>query len=207
MPIYRLVVPVHDPDQVDRLIRRILDAPAYDSLRPNLLERVRDRVLRAIADLLASLSGTATGTVVAWVLVLAGVAVTAVVVWRLLRTTTPEARVAVPVEVAEDRSAAAWRVEATRAEARGDWRPAVLYRFRALLADLVEDGLLDAQPGRTVGAYRAQVAARRPAAVPPFGRASDLFEAVWYGDQPVGPDEPGMIEAAAREIAGQGVAA
>lgn len=88
------------------------------------------------------------------------------------------------VEVLDDdvRTAAAIRAAADAAAARGDFRAAVLDRFRAIVRSLDERAVLEDRRGRT--AHEAALAAGawlQPCAAELL-RASELFDAVCYGD-------------------------
>ena len=87
------------------------------------------------------------------------------------------------------RSADDWRSEAAKHEAAGRWRDALRCRYRALVAELAGNGLLDDVPGKTTGEERADIARAVPEASPPFSEATALFDDVWYGDAPTGPSE------------------
>lgn len=77
-----------------------------------------------------------------------------------------------------------WRAEADRHRGAGRYRDALRCRYRALVGDLARRGLIDEIPGRTTGEERAQLHDVAPVAAPVFDRAADVFDAVWYGDEP-----------------------
>jgi hypothetical protein len=87
------------------------------------------------------------------------------------------------------RSAEDWRSDAALHEAAGRWRDALRCRYRALVAELAGNGLLDDLPGKTTGEERADISIAAPAASPSFSEATELFDDVWYGDAPTGPDD------------------
>ena len=78
-------------------------------------------------------------------------------------------------------TAADYRAEAERFAAAQDWREAVRARFRAVIRELEQRGVLDPRPGRTAG----EIAAEGGGAVPEIGndlrRAARTFDEVWYG--------------------------
>jgi hypothetical protein len=82
------------------------------------------------------------------------------------------------------RPAAEWLADAAACEARSDWRGALRCRYRALVADLAQRGLVEEIAGRTTGEYRAAVAETLPASADLFAGATELFELAWYGDGP-----------------------
>jgi hypothetical protein len=100
-----------------------------------------------------------------------------------------------------DRPAGDWLDLAERAEAAGAWREGLLHRYRALVVLLVDRGVLDPVPGRTVGEHRDQVASRTPDATGPFAVVARLFERAWYGDRPTGANERDAFRDAAAGVA------
>ncbi len=179
-----LPIPSRDADEVRQAADDILDQPEYRAHEPDLLERARDWFGDRVQDLYeAAFSGRA-GSLVAW-LVLVGAVVAAV--WfgtRFGRTVQSERRVGVLVEQVHHRSPAEWRAEAEAQEAAGEWKLALRSRYRALVGDLVADGVLEDVAGRTTGEFRVDVAARAPARSAAFDEVTDLFELVWYADRP-----------------------
>ena len=79
----------------------------------------------------------------------------------------------------------------------------MLARYRGLVDELVDDGVLAAVPGRTAGEYSDDVAGTLPAVAEPFDEATELFERAWYGNLPTGPDESARFQdSAGRVLAG-----
>lgn len=93
-----------------------------------------------------------------------------------------------------------WRKLAVEALAAGRYREALRCRYRALVGDLARRGLLDEIPGRTTGEERAQFAAKGSPAQREFNDATDLFDGVWYGDEPAGIDEHDRFVEREREV-------
>lgn len=88
------------------------------------------------------------------------------------------------VEVLDDdvRTAAAIRAAADAAAARGDFRAAVLDRFRAIVRSLDERAVLEDRRGRTAHEAALAAGARLQPCAAELLRASELFDAVCYGD-------------------------
>ncbi len=84
-----------------------------------------------------------------------------------------------------------WRRRALDHEANGQWRLAIRARFRGLLVDLSDQGVVREARGKTAGEYRLDVAAREPGVSATFDSASELFEGAWYG-----PVEPSKADCA-----------
>lgn len=174
--------------------------------RKGLLQRLLDWILDRLPA-----GGSATGAGSAPVanlllyllLVALGVAVVAAVVavirsgrWRRA------ARDDETGEVLEEpvRSARAWRRDAEVAEAEGRWKDAARYRYRELVAELIDRRVVGEVPGRTCGELRNEVRERAPLAAASFDAATNLFELPWYGDQPTGPEENRRLRALAAEV-------
>lgn len=95
----------------------------------------------------------------------------------------------VVIEVMPGRSAGDWLDEAVRREDAGEWREGLLCRYRALVVGLADREVVDEVAGLTSGELRRLVTEAVPALRVPFGRATELFEDVWYGGAPAGPSE------------------
>jgi hypothetical protein len=120
---------------------------------------------------------------------------------RAIRREPPRAKPDEPVlDVAERRSAKAWRRQAEELEAAGRWRDALLARYRELVTGLIDRGVLADVPGRTSGEYRLEQAEQRPGSAPEFAEVTELFERAWYGGEPTGPDENQRFRALAAEV-------
>ena len=176
-----LDVPVlPDGEQGRRWAREELAGPGYE--RPGLVRRVLEWVFERLQSVpMPDGSGSA---------LLGGVVVllvAAVVVWALVRAGGPLARrrAAAPDDVFEQRSrsAAEYRAAADRAAAAGDWRTAVIERFRALVRGLEENGVLPEQPGRTADETARTAGVQLPAVAVDLHAAARLFDDVRYGDR------------------------
>lgn len=188
--------PEQDPQAVRELADRILGDARYDRPPRPLAERVLDWIGDRLADLLGSLVGGGGGTVIAWLVLLGSIGG---VVYLLVRyggvslPALPESnRETVMVELT--RSPAEWRAEAAAHEAVGRWAEGLRCRHRALVADLVRQGVVADQAGRTAREHGRDVAAHLPSVAPAMAEATDLFEVAWYGGRPTGPDEARRFE-------------
>jgi hypothetical protein len=194
LPPFDLPEPTHDPERARQLADEILSRPEYQwSDDQTLFERIRDW----IGDRLGGLGNSlAIGGLPIWVgyvilgLLLAGL------VYLLYRTRSAWLGAAGPgrrrgtegrVVVSADEEAVDWPAEVERAEVEGRWRDALRARYRVLVGELAAAGVLGDLVGRTTGELVAEVRSAAPAAGIAFARATDLFEAAWYGGVPVGP--------------------
>jgi hypothetical protein len=191
------------PEDIRRAADEIVGRPEFQVPEPSLIERAQDWVSRQIGEILTAAANGGAGSLVGILVVLALVAL---VVWfavRYGRTVQVDARVGgFTVEGVHRRSPGEWRAEAERFEAAGQWKEALRARYRALVGDLVAEGLLDDVAGRTTGELRADLAARAPERAADFGAASELFELAWYADRPTGPEESARFQALAAAAAG-----
>ncbi len=179
---------------------RILSRPELREEQPTLLERGRDAVFEWVDDLLNDVAGGGGGELIGWVVValLTGAAVFFAV--RVTRGVRRDPGLAAEVPSVPKRTGATWRAEADAHEAAGRWRAGLRSRYRALVADLADRGLVEEVPGRTAGEYRRQVAGAMPEVAPEFTGATSLFEAAWYGGRRTGADEAARFRALERRV-------
>ena len=191
-------VPTHDPDDVRRAADEILARPEFLPEPRSLQERVFQWIGDAFSRLIDVATGGGRGSVVAIAVLITATAVAVWALYRLVRTMSRDRRVAVTVD--EDhvgRSPRDWLAEAEAHESKGEWRQAVRCRYRALVAELTDRGVVEEVPGRTSGEYRRLVASALPDGAPPFAAASDTFDRAWYGSRPAGPDDVARVRQAA----------
>lgn len=190
------------PEEIRRLADEILARDEFRRPEPDLLDRARAGVADLVGRILAEAFSGSAGSIVGWVVLAAAVAATVWFATRFGRTVTVDRRVGIRVEDVQRRTPAAWRAEAEGHEAAGAWKRALRCRYRALVGDLVAEGVLDDVAGRTTGEYRRDLTARSPDRAVAFAAATELFELAWYADRPTGPEENARFRALAVEIAG-----
>lgn len=195
--------PVHDPGAVRELADSILAEARYD--RPP--EPLPERILGWFADQIGKVLGglTTQGGLGAVVAGLAIVAVVGSVIYLVARygRISPVARAgggAPKVMVELTRTPSEWRAEAEAHERAGRWAEGLRCRHRALVGELVRQGAIRDRAGRTAREHVGDVAEVRPAVAEPMAEATELFEAVWYGGAPAGPDEASRFEALADRV-------
>jgi hypothetical protein len=153
------------------------------------LGRLIGRVLRALFG--RTIGESSGGTLLIWLL--AG-ALLAWAVWKLLplilewfrRSTPPVGAVAVESEALP--AAVDLRDLAIRARREGRHAEAIRLALLAMIAALEKRGLLRYDTTRTNREYRAELRPR-PELAEPFGRLARIYEGVWYGRQPAGPEQ------------------
>jgi hypothetical protein len=180
----QLPEPDREAGEVDSLADEILSRAEFQEPPKSLLDRVNDWISEQLARFFEALAEGGGNRLVAWAILALLVGAVVVLAIRLTRTLQ-----SVPATTPDSldpgrRSVADWVAEAEEHEARGDWKRALLCRYRALLAELIGRGLVDDVPGRTTGEYRGEVDASLPTVADPFHAATDLFEGAWYGDEP-----------------------
>lgn len=193
----RLAASSPSPDRVRATVEEVLSRPAYDELRRDPLREAVAAVRRVVAQWLADLLTSPGGGLIGWVLLVAAAAIAGVVVWRILRRVRREPAAHDVVTAAQGATVDDHLATARRAEAAGDLRAAVGARYRALVLDLIQRGVLDDVPGMTTGEIRSTVARRAPAEHDRVGRASDAFERVWYAREDAGPHHRVLRDATA----------
>lgn len=176
------------PSEAERSADEILDGDDYRGPDPDR-ETWGDRLRQWLSDRLpdgpqvGSRNTDAAATIFVGVLALGALVGT---IWLVVSSRRTK-RVAeggdddATIEVTPLRSPREWADEASRCEARGDWRGAVRARYRGLTGDLAGRGVVVDVPGRTAGEHRREVSDHAPAAAPAFTAAAQLFERVFYG--------------------------
>ena len=125
----QLPVPEHGGEEVGRRIDEILARPEFQEPPKPLLDRLIEEVDRRLADLFDALTSGGRGSLIAWLLVIALVAVVAVMVTRLVRSVGRDPVVrGERVDVEQRRPAVDWRTEADVHEGGGRWRDSISCR-------------------------------------------------------------------------------
>ncbi|MTV26830.1 DUF4129 domain-containing protein [Nitriliruptoraceae bacterium ZYF776] len=180
----------HDPGQLRELARTFVDDPRFQDAAPGVLDRVGEFLLRWLVRFLDAVAGAVgNAEVVAWGVVLVGVVVLALVVWRVLRGASRDRGGLDLTGAAVGRTATDWRAEALLHEADGRTADAVLAWYRAAVATLVERGVLDDVPGRTVRELDGELEVHAPDLAPLVAAAGAAVDRVWYGRAAANDDD------------------
>ncbi|MBW3555682.1 MAG: DUF4129 domain-containing protein [Actinobacteria bacterium] len=170
--------------------REILARPEFQEPPKSLYQQLQEEVAEWLGELVGTLVGGGPPGFVAWLVLVAALGAAGYLVLRGLQSDRRRRGRSSEESVVERRRPPAdWEAEAAAFEARGEWRPALRCRYRALIARLARKGVVDEVAGRTAGEYRAAVTEIAPAAAPDFSGATDLFERAWYGNAATGADE------------------
>lgn len=169
-----------------------------DELGKGIYRDDRSPLERLIDWINELLSQTGSGSLPAWMIVLAIVVALAVLALVVARSVRAERRMTGgrPDGVLDGpaRSAAEHRAAAGRALAAGDHDTAVLESYRAITRSAIERTLLDDLPGRTAHEVSVALGPVFPASAGRLAAAADTFDMVLYGRR-AAPSE------AAQEIA------
>ena len=90
-------------------------------------------------------------------------------------------------------SAAEYRAEAELLAAQGRYKDAVRARFRAVIRELEERGVLDPRPGRTAGEIAREGSDAVPAVRDDLHACAATFDLVWYGRRETGEAEYAIL--------------
>lgn len=187
--------PQRSVEEIRDSVQEVLSRPEYRPPAKSLVERLREIPLELLERALDALFGGGGGVWLAWTILALGLAAVVLLAVRFAGGVTRDATQTVAVTGRRRATAAQWRQQAEDAERAGRWRAGLRARYRALVAELAEKGLVDEVAGRTAGEYRAEVSRNVPDAATPFSGATELFERAWYGhSEPGEPDATRMRE-------------
>lgn len=198
--------PRHDPDEVRRPADEILSRPEYqwDDESSNPLDALAEWIAERLSGVAGSFGGGGSLPVwVGWLVLVALVVLAGVIVYRVRHRLRRDPRVGAAesaVVVAEGEDGVDWAAAAEGHEAAGRWREGLRSRYRALVGELAERGVLAELVGRTAGELAREVATTCPPASPAFTAATDLFERAWYGGEATGPDERDRFAGLAADV-------
>jgi len=182
-------------EEATRLAREELSKEIYRAHRPGLVRRLLGWLVDRVADLLDKVAGVSPGGH-AGLVVLALLVVVAVVAVRLKVGPMGRRAASDPALFAgRARSAAEHRAAADAHAARGEWADAVRERLRAVVRSLEERAVLDERPGRTADEAAAEAGAALPTCADDLRRSARLFDDIWYGGRPAGPDADAALRA------------
>ncbi len=187
-------------DEAARLASEELAKQVYRDAGPGLVPRVVGWLIERAARLFDDVAGVSPGGYagIAVVLLLVVVAVVAVrlKVGPLGRGDAREQA----LFSGRPRSAAEHRAAADAHAAAGEWADAVRERLRAVVRALEERAVLDERPGRTADEAAAEAGVALPEVAAALRRAARLFDDVWYGGRPAGPESDAELRAVDEQV-------
>ncbi|HEU4911467.1 MAG TPA: DUF4129 domain-containing protein [Actinomycetes bacterium] len=168
--------------------REELAKQVYRDAGPGLVERLLRWLVERAADLLDEVAGVSPGgyagiAVLVLLLVAAAVAIR-LRVGPLGRQQESERA----LFVGGERSADQHRAAAEAHAAAGEWAEAVRERLRAVVRSLEERAVLEPRPGRTADEAAAEAGLSLPSCAGDLRSAARLFDEIWYGGRPAGPE-------------------
>lgn len=187
----------HDPDEVRRRAEELLSRPPYVEEQPGVFARALGWLGDRIAALLDGAAFGTMGPLIAWTIAVLGALALGIVAWRLTRGTVAGRTTTTPTPTLTVRTAAQWHAEADDHEANDRRRDALRCRYAALVVGLVERGIIEDLPGRTVRELDAEVTRADPTLAPAVIDAGERFERGVYGRLPVGDEDLARV----REVA------
>jgi hypothetical protein len=175
--------------------REELAKQIYRDAGPGLTERFVRWVWERLSDLLDELAGASPGGYAGMVVVLLLLLVAAVAIRRGVGPLARREAADPALFVGRDRSAAQHRAAADEHAAAGRWAEAVRERLRAVVRSLEERAVLEPRPGRTADEAATEAGAALPSCADELRSAARLFDDVWYGGRPVGPEGDAALRA------------
>ncbi|HSN07014.1 MAG TPA: DUF4129 domain-containing protein [Candidatus Angelobacter sp.] len=175
-------------DEAQRLARLELAKPVYTGDGEPWTQRALRWLLDRIASMIDAVGGSSP---LGWFGLLGIAALVGIVVVVVRRRTGRLSRGPGRERTlldGTDRSAADLRGDAERYASSGAWAEAVRARLRAIVRDLEERGLLDPRPGRTADEVARDAGVALPGAAAELRAGARLFDDVWYGGRPAGPE-------------------
>ena len=185
MTLVRLVIAAGPIDREDarEAARRELGKAIYQQRRAGWLESALNWIFERLARIFSTVSSVAPGGVPGLVLLLV-ILVALVVVLGLRLGPLRRKDLLSDTRDQSTRSADFYRAEAAGFAAAGKWREALRARFRAVIRELEQRGVLDSRAGRTAGEIATEASVAMPSIAAAMRRAAYVFDEVWYGDRP-----------------------
>ena len=182
-------------DEAARAAHQELSKAIYQQAKPSAVERTIRWLQEVFAQFADQISRVVPGGV--WGLVsLAVLAVLLIVLvrWKVggFARSAPDRGVifgTTPTTAAQHRAAA------DRAAEQGHWDDAVLERFRAVVRQLEERGIIDERAGRTADEAALDGGRVLPDCAVELTSGAGLFDDVVYGSVPAGPEEDRILRA------------
>ncbi|HEU4542965.1 MAG TPA: DUF4129 domain-containing protein [Jiangellaceae bacterium] len=168
-----------DRDEARELAEGELANPRYDS-EPSLLQQAFEWLFERLSELLSSARGTLSGPMGALLLAVIILAV-ATILLRYGALARRRKSAAESVLGGTRRGAREYRAAAAAAAAAGKWSEAVVERFRAIIADLDERGVLHVKAGTTADEAAWTAGLALPDLVGSLSDAATMFDAIRYG--------------------------
>jgi hypothetical protein len=191
---------VPDRDTAREWLSSELQGPEYAE-RESLLARALNWLLERLSEI--PLAGPALAGPQLGIMIAVIAAVVFLIAWLVAGPVQLGRNRAGSAEVlgADDaRTAAQMRAAAETAAASGDWRTAVVERFRAVVRSLEERVIIEPQAGRTAQEAAADAGQRLPDQAAGLRSGADLFDGVEYGDRVATAQDDAALRALDAEV-------
>lgn len=176
--------------------REELAKQVYREAGPGLVERAVRWLYGRFADALDEVAAVSPGGYLGVVVVLLLLVAAAVAIRLRVGPMGRRAALDESLFVGRERSADEHRAAADSHARAGEWAEALRERLRAVVRSLEERAVLEPRPGRTADEAAAQAGAALPSCAAELAAAARLFDDVWYGGRPAGPE----ADASLREL-------
>lgn len=121
--------------------------------------------------------------------------------WRRKRRPPADPLDDLPPDELPDLPAHVLAVTADQLAAAGRYAEAVRERLRAIVRQLIENGVIPYRPGWTIAELAASASRVRPPLVPPLHGAVEVFSDIWYGLRPATIDDDAAMRRYAAAVA------
>lgn len=204
MSVAALPAVEHDPDRLREQAEDLLSRPPFSEHEPSAVERA----FALLGDLFDALLGPILGAVggspvIAWIVAVIGLLALGAVVLAATRRLSSGRGATLVAPPIRQRTAADWHADADAHAAAGELREALRCRYTALVAGLVEQGVLEDVAGRTVRELDAEVARAAPLLAEPVAAAGERLERAVYGAEQVTGTDLEVVDHAARLVSGR----
>jgi hypothetical protein len=188
--------------QAQQEARRELSKPVYHQHDPSPVERAATWVIQHVLDLLHRAARVAPHGNAGLLVLLGLVLLVVVAVWYRLgpparsRRQHSAARPFDHVRTPDEHRRAADRYAADQ-----EWAEAVRERLRAIISDLQRRALLEPRAGLTANEAAQEAGKALPGRVAELRQAAAVFDAIWYGGRPAGPEDYELLRTVDATIA------
>jgi hypothetical protein len=191
----------HDPAELRERAEELLSRPPYAREPAGPIGEALRRLRDLFTDVLDTLFGAVGASPpLAWAVAVIGLVVLGLVVWRATRGLTGGGDAVVVPPGISARSAADWDADADEHARAGRLRDALRCRYNALVVTLLEGGVLEDLPGRTVRELDIELAASAPGLASDVEAAGRRLELAVYGDGEVTEDDVAVVDRAAEVV-------
>lgn len=170
--------------------------PRFDR-SPSWFRRVVSGIRRGVGRAIDVIPFGTVGRFLVWIALTVAVVVAALLVGRAVRRAIARRRdrrggaelvIDDVIDELSTRDPGQWAAAASDHETQQDWKKAIRCRYAELVSTAFALGCALAEPGRTTGEVRRDVAASCPDCSDAFDELTDIFELIWFSDRPATRD-------------------